>query len=230
MPGMRTEMIGNNSLVNATQELLKAFERSTHQRPQRIIFFRDGVSEGQFRTCLAQELPQLYHACETMGDGESFHPDITFVIVQKRHHTRLFVDQADMNKADRSGNVPPGTVVDTEICHPSEYDFFLMSHAGLQGTSRPTHYHVLRDDNKFAPDKLQSLCYHLCHLQSRCTRSVSLVPPVYWAHIAADKRRLHLMALVNESDSQSSTSGASGSGPQVPNEISNELADCMFFA
>ncbi|CAN0431400.1 unnamed protein product, partial [Discosporangium mesarthrocarpum] len=46
---------------------------------------------------------------------------------------------------DNSGNVYPGTVVETGICHPVEWDFYLMSHAGLQGTSRPAKYHVLWD-------------------------------------------------------------------------------------
>lgn len=33
---------------------------------------------------------------------------------------------------DRSGNCFPGTVVETGICHPMEWDFYLMSHGGLQ--------------------------------------------------------------------------------------------------
>ena len=73
-------------------------------------------------------------------------PGITYTAVQKRHHTRLFC----MNKEDktgRSGNIPAGTTVDVAICHPTEYDFYLCSHAGIQGTSRPSHYHVLWDDN-----------------------------------------------------------------------------------
>ncbi len=47
-------------------------------------------------------------------------------------------------KCGRSGNIPPGTTVDTGITHPTEFDFYLCSHAGIQGTSRPSHYHIVR--------------------------------------------------------------------------------------
>ena len=44
------------------------------------------------------------------------------------------------------------------------------SHEGIQGTSRPCHYHVLWDDSDFSADELEVLSYYLCHLYSRCTR------------------------------------------------------------
>lgn len=49
--------------------------------------------------------------------------------------------------------------MDRDITHPTENAFFLMSHAGLKGTSRPTHYHVLYDANNFGPDILQGFSY-----------------------------------------------------------------------
>ena len=32
----------------------------------------------------------------------------------------------------KAGNVPPGTIVDRDITHPTEYDFYLCSHVGIQ--------------------------------------------------------------------------------------------------
>ena len=52
-----------------------------------------------------------------------------------------------------------GTLVDRDICHPTEFDFYLNSHAGIQGTNRPCHYHVLLDENKFGAQELQLLTY-----------------------------------------------------------------------
>lgn len=72
-----------------------------------------------------------------------------------------------------------GTVVDNEITHPLELDFYLQSHAGLLGTSRPAHYNVLYDETRFSPDALQNLSFALCHVYARSTRSVSIPAPVY---------------------------------------------------
>lgn len=54
-------------------------------------------------------------------------------------HRRFFFDH---NNTDRKGNALPGTVIDSGIVHPDNYEFYLYSHAGLQGTSRPTKYQV----------------------------------------------------------------------------------------
>lgn len=173
------------------RELLISFLKSTGQKPHRIIFYRDGVSEGQFSQVLLHEMVAIRKACESLEVG--YAPRITFVVVQKRHHTRLFA--ADQSMTDRSGNILPGTVVDTKICHPSEFDFYLCSHAGIQGTSRPTHYHVLYDDNNFTADLLQLLTNSLCYTYARCTRSVSVVPPAYYAHLAAFRARYYVESM-----------------------------------
>ena len=51
--------------------------------------------------------------------------------------------------------------MDRAIVHPVEFGFFLNSHAGIQGTSRPTHYHVLVDQAAYTADQLQKFtCAH----------------------------------------------------------------------
>ena len=47
-------------------------------------------------------------------------------------------------------SIPPslGLVVDTGVCHPIEYDFFLLSHSGLKGTSKPSYYRVGREGGR----------------------------------------------------------------------------------
>ncbi|KMZ67758.1 Protein argonaute 1A [Zostera marina] len=195
------------------KELLISFNRATGQKPQRIIFYRDGVSEGQFYQVLLHELDAIRKACASLEPD--YQPPVTFVVVQKRHHTRLFAsNHGDNRSVDKSGNILPGTVVDSKICHPTEFDFYLCSHAGIQGTSRPAHYHVLWDENKFSADALQSLTNNLCYTYARCTRSVSIVPPAYYAHLAAFRARFYMEP--DNSDTGSMTTAAAPGGRGGP--------------
>ncbi|CBI26319.3 unnamed protein product, partial [Vitis vinifera] len=187
------------------RDLLVSFRKATGQKPLRIIFYRDGVSEGQFYQVLLYELDAIRKACASLEPN--YQPPVTFIVVQKRHHTRLFANNhRDRNSTDRSGNILPGTVVDSKICHPTEFDFYLCSHAGIQGTSRPAHYHVLWDENNFTADGIQSLTNNLCYTYARCTRSVSVVPPAYYAHLAAFRARFYM-----EPDMQENGSNGGGS-------------------
>ncbi|KAF8364827.1 hypothetical protein HHK36_033197 [Tetracentron sinense] len=208
----RQELIQDLYKSGKILEHLISFRRATGQKPQRIIFYRDGVSEGQFYQVLLYELDAIRKACASLEPN--YQPPVTFVVVQKRHHTRLFANNhADRNAVDKSGNILPGTVVDSKICHPTEFDFYLCSHAGIQGTSRPAHYHVLWDENNFTADRLQSLTNNLCYTYARCTRSVSIVPPAYYAHQAAFRARFYMEP--ETSDSGSMTSGPAGRGSGI---------------
>ncbi|CAI5508532.1 unnamed protein product [Closterium sp. Naga37s-1] len=206
--GLHEERQGADGSMQAgglVRDLLMEFYQTAKRKPERIIFFRDGVSEGQFYQVLAYELEAVKAACRAMDPSGSYSPRITYVVVQKRHHTRLF--PADNNR-DKNGNVMPGTVVDSVICHPREFDFFLNSHASIQGTSRPTHYRVLWDENGFTADSMQALCYSLCYTYARCTRSVSLVPPAYYADLAATRARLYLEGISGSMRGSGSESGS----------------------
>ena len=118
-------------LKNMFLELVKSFKLKNGFYPQRILFYRDGVSVGKYKDTALKEMEYLKEACKELKIEMS----ITFVIVQKRHHVKFFgLNKEDL---DKSGNLSSGTVVDTHITDPNEFNFFLISHAGLQGTSRP---------------------------------------------------------------------------------------------
>ena len=170
-----------------TMEHLRLFYRVTRQKPEKILFYRDGVGNAQLSQVISQEIRAIQQACDSLEKG--YAPKITFVVVQKRHHVRLFT--TSNRDQDRSGNVPAGTIVDTTITAPVLFDFFLVAHAGIQGTSRPTHYQVVWDDNGFSSDLLQDLTNRMCYTYARCMRSVSVVPAAYYAHWAANRARCH---------------------------------------
>uniref|UniRef100_A0A8D2P302 Protein argonaute-1 n=1 Tax=Zosterops lateralis melanops TaxID=1220523 RepID=A0A8D2P302_ZOSLA len=225
----RQEIIEDLSYM--VRELLIQFYKSTRFKPTRIIFYRDGVPEGQLPQVRNPQLLAIRDACIKLE--KDYQPGITYIVVQKRHHTRLFC--ADKNeRIGKSGNIPAGTTVDTNITHPFEFDFYLCSHAGIQGTSRPSHYYVLWDDNRFTADELQILTYQLCHTYVRCTRSVSIPAPAYYARLVAFRARYHLVDKEHDSGEGSHISGQSnGRDPQAlakAVQVHQDTLRTMYFA
>lgn len=77
------------------------------------------------------ELEAIKRAINRLNKNEERNIAITFFVVQKRHHIRLFpTNRKDSD--DKNFNVQAGTVVDTEITHPTYADFYLVSHASIQ--------------------------------------------------------------------------------------------------
>jgi eukaryotic translation initiation factor 2C len=151
----------------------------------RLIFYRDGVSEAQFQHVLDLELPMIKKACMTLNVKAK----ITLIVVGKRHHIRMFPQ--NQGDGDRSGNCQAGTTIDEGLGHPTEFDYYQLTHGGLLGTSRPAHYSVIYDESGFSADAMQNISFSLCHVYARATRSVSIPAPVYYADIVCSRAKHH---------------------------------------
>ena len=138
---------------------------------------------------------------------------VTFIVCQKRHHTRFFYQgkpgEEQLNACvgmcvdakgfgPDSGN-PHSALPSTQgpdaigcIMGASLNEFYLNSHAAVLGTSKPTKYILLHDEIGFKMSELQLLTFWLTHLYGRCTRSVSIAAPAYYAHWAAKRGRVLL--------------------------------------
>lgn len=84
-------------------------------------------------------------------------------------------------------------MVDSVITSPTLNEFYLNSHAAIQGTSKPCRYTLLYDNIGFKMSELQLLTYWTTFLYSRCDRAVSYATPAYYAHWAS-KRAKDLLA------------------------------------
>ncbi|GKV36841.1 hypothetical protein SLEP1_g44931 [Rubroshorea leprosula] len=186
-------------------EHLEAYVKLNKVRPDKIMIFRDGVSEGQFDMVLNEELSGLKGAFRSMN----YFPTITLVVAQKRHLTRFFPETKE--DGNSKGNVPTGTVVDTIVDDFSRFNFYLCSHFGSIGTSKPTHYQVLWDEHGFTSDGIQQLIYSMCFTSAQCTKPISLIPPVYYADLAAYRGRLYQEALMDWHSRASPASSSSSS-------------------
>lgn len=182
----RQEII--TDLANITKEQLLFFHSQTRCKPEHLIYIRDGVSDGQFAEVLNVEMQAIRKGCSMLE--ATYKPPVTFIVVQKRHHTRFFPMRRE-DSEDKNFNVPAGTCVDTTISHPRAQDFYLVSHASIQGVAKPTKYRVLWDDGEMHEDELEELMFYLCHMFTRCTRSVSYPAPTYYAHLAAARAKVY---------------------------------------
>ncbi|CAJ0573794.1 unnamed protein product, partial [Mesorhabditis spiculigera] len=209
-------------LLDAVRERLVAFYKNTHQKPERIIVYRDGVSEGQFAEVLREEIQGIRSACLMLSPD--YRPPITYVVVQKRHHARIFCKYSK-DAVGKAKNIPPGTTAgpppkaSTTCPLPRAGGRALSPQASQEGTSRPARYLVLWDDNNFTSDEMQAITYSMCHTYGRCTRAVSIPAPVYYADLVATRARCHVKRKLGVHDNESMTETGS-----VASTLSNLMA------
>ncbi|KAI5827947.1 Piwi-domain-containing protein [Schizophyllum commune Tattone D] len=157
--------------------------------PVRVVFYRDGISEGEFAEVAKGEVAdfKVHKAVEELKAAEKAFwskelqgPQVTYIVVGKRHHV-VFFPKTPQDGDNRTGNLPSGFVTDRGLDSPFAPDFFLQSHSAIQGTSRSSHYVILHDEIwKFRNiDAIKLLSFHLCHTYAKATRAVSIPAPVY---------------------------------------------------
>lgn len=177
---------------------LTKFHEVNHSLPDKILVFRDGVGDGQLNTVADYEVSQLRTCFTSFGE---YSPKLSFVVVQKRINTRIF-----LNKGRQMENPPSGTVADHTITRREWYDFFLVSQHVRQGTVSPTHYIVVSDDSGMKPDHMQRMAYKMTHMYYNWPGTVRVPAPCQYAH--------KLAQLV---------------GQNIHKEPSQELSDRLFF-
>ncbi|KAK0653471.1 Protein argonaute 1B [Lasiodiplodia hormozganensis] len=208
------EMI--QGMKEMVMERLQAYKKKNKERyPDNIMYYRDGVSDSQYASVKCDELTAIRdaYAEETKSDKPV---KITAIVTAKRHHTRLYPHQGNnsVKTTGTTGNVVPGTTVDSTITSPIWFDFFIVTHNGIKGTARPTHYFVLENQMGFSADQLQNFVSHilltlptpwnvqltswplqtnkLCYTYVRSTSAVSYAPPAYYADRLCERGRVYL--------------------------------------
>lgn len=206
-PGSIRTQTGGVEMVDDLQamvvERLKLWQKKHQKYPSKIIIYRDGVSEGQYHLVLKHELPSFNKAFGVCYGAKEKWPKIAIIVVGKRHHTRFYPtskEHAAINPKTGTGsfNPLPGTVVDRGIANKVLREFWLQAHQGLQGTARPAHYVVIKDDISFSADELEQFTHHLCYLFNRATKAVSICPPAYYADLLCERGRAYLHSVLAE--------------------------------
>ena len=99
---------------------IEAFKRNNGTAPTKIIFYRDGVGEGQVQGICVPEIEQIKQALATHGVSETC--KLMYINCSKRVNTRIFAGDPK-----RFQNPAAGTVIDQAVTDRDTYEFYLVS-------------------------------------------------------------------------------------------------------
>lgn len=106
------EELSNHLAENVSKAVLQ-FEQLNGVLPERIMFFRDGVGEGQIAYVHENEVKAIKNTLKVVYDSRNkTEVPLLYMIVTKRVNTRIFFDKR---------NPEPGTCIDDVITFPERY-------------------------------------------------------------------------------------------------------------
>ncbi|THV67390.1 Piwi-domain-containing protein, partial [Aureobasidium pullulans] len=152
--GHRVEMITDEKIKKHIISLIKnGWSRQVAQGkpPATVVYFRDGVSEGQSSQVIDQEVAAMKKVFAKINVV----PRFLVIIASKRHHVRFF----PRSGGDKNANPLPGTLVETGVTRSFENDFYLCAHTATKGTARPVHYNILLKEPQWPQEKIHTLIY-----------------------------------------------------------------------
>ena len=161
-------------------QMFNLFKEQSKCYPDKLVVYRDGLSEGQFQSIGSKEIMGIRAAATELG----FELELLFISCIKRHNTRFF--SGDGKNIGRSGNLKSGLVIDKQVTG-KYFEFYMQSHEGLQGTAIPTRYVVLHDDLKLSGDDVQQFTLNLCCTLQRSAASCSIPAVIKMADLFAER-------------------------------------------
>ncbi|XP_028564520.2 piwi-like protein 2 isoform X4 [Podarcis muralis] len=153
---------------------LQKFHEVNHDLPEKIVVYRDGVSDSQLKMVESYEIPQLEKCFEAF---ENYEPKMVVMVVQKKISANMY-----LAATDHFSTPSPGTVIDHTITSRDWVDFYLMAHYARQGCGIPTHYVCVRNTANLSPDHLQRLTFKLCHMYWNWPGTIRVPAPCKYAH------------------------------------------------
>jgi eukaryotic translation initiation factor 2C len=203
---MRQEEVGDLLKHLMIQQLRIWFENRKNW-PTEVIVLRDGISEGQYRKVLEQELPLIFAAFDELGAPK---PKIEVFVVEKRHNARFKPENINPSQGSKDQNVPPGTVIDQKVVHATHEEFYLCTHLTIQGTAKIPRYDKLWNEIGLSKNEIQSIIFGMAYNHQIIAQPVSLPATLYAAHELAKRGKNTRKARIGREESSSGFSSDSG--------------------
>mmetsp|Transcript_13807 Transcript_13807/g.27990 ORF Transcript_13807/g.27990 Transcript_13807/m.27990 type:complete len:1077 (+) Transcript_13807:697-3927(+) len=195
----KSDIISTGNIKDIIKTSWKEFTAENEKCPERILIYRDGMSDGNFERADGEIANIRSAISEILSDNSATIP-ITYVICQSQHNIRMVPkDETQGNRRGQTVNVYSGTCLDHTVMEfgalsvteneRNNYDFLLTPQAGIKGTSKPIYFRVRINENSDTLNKqtLEWCTYHMCWKYPTATKAVREVPAVKYAKRLANQ-------------------------------------------
>jgi aubergine-like protein len=165
--------------ANLSQALDEYKRQNGGRLPDRVVVYRDGVSDGQITHVFHVELNEIRNALNAAAGTDGKDVKLAYIIVTKRINTKFFLQNL---QARRLENPQPGTVVDTVVTRPERLEFYLVAQSVRAGTVAPTNFNIICNEIGWKPRIYQVLSYKLCHMYYNWPGTIRVPAPCQYAH------------------------------------------------
>lgn len=142
--------------------------------PKNVIFYRDGVGEGQVSEVAKVEVDSIKKALEKAYPTNT--PKLMFIIVTKR------LDDRFATAYNGYENPNSGLIINKDVVMKDKYHFFMVSQKVTQGTATPTSYEVVLDEVKMDENLFYSFTFHQTYNYHNWMGAVKVPAAVQYAH------------------------------------------------
>jgi len=95
-----------------------------------------------------------------------YDPQIVYIVANKRINTRFYSDKSEGSRGKfqpKIDNPTPGSIVFEPLSTENAYDFHLVAHKVVQGTSTPTRYRIAYDASTIPQEAIAQFTYEQCY-------------------------------------------------------------------
>ena len=168
-----------SNIGTLVREAVEKYFTKNKYLPDYVIFFRDGVGEGQLNYILQHETQKILDEFKLLNKDHIF--KFAEVIVTKRIDDRIFTTFHGRDGTTQYQNPPAGTLVSSSIVS-NRFEYILVAQDVNQGTCTPTKYTVIYDTTELPQELFWQLSYSQCYNYYNWNGSVKVPAPAQYAH------------------------------------------------
>ena len=152
----------------------RKFRDRNATRPDIIVVYRDGVSEGMIDSVRHNEVRPLLKGLQEEFSTENI--EVIYMIVNKRIGDRFSIESSDGYCSNPGG----GLIVHESVTKDNRSDFFMVAPKvdDNLGTAKPVYFNIVYNSSKLHFDTILELTYHQCFNYSNWCSGAIKVPGI----------------------------------------------------